>query len=65
MPEFAILLAEGDSEPVVDLKQLLTSVCTQTAIESTIDYALQPQPALTATDFEWVQLLLKNTDTAK
>lgn len=57
IPQFLVPLREGDTEPVVDLHQLLNVVCQRTLIDSAIDYSAQPQPPLDQEDFEWVKSL--------
>ncbi|MEL7067664.1 MAG: DUF4058 family protein [Cyanobacteria bacterium J06581_3] len=58
IPQFPVPLEKGDSEPILNLMLLLRNVCLETAIESDIDYAAQPQPPLTVEDYQWVQQLL-------
>lgn len=40
IPQFTIPLSEGDDEPIADLTKLLASVCSDTDIDSTIDYTV-------------------------
>ncbi|MGB7249995.1 MAG: DUF4058 family protein [Phormidesmis sp.] len=57
IPRFLLPLEANDSEPVIDLKALLSNVSQNADIEADIDYTVQPQPPLSAEDFDWVQML--------
>lgn len=59
MPQFLLPLDEQDAgnEPTVDMKSMLNQVCRDTAVDIDIDYTVQPQPAISKEDFDWVRSL--------
>ncbi|CAN5574544.1 DUF4058 family protein [soil metagenome] len=60
LPKFLLPLDTEDPEPAVDIKALLAQVCQNTAIDSDIDYTVQPQPPLSDDDFAWLQALCRH-----
>ncbi|WP_068818826.1 DUF4058 family protein [Phormidesmis priestleyi] len=59
LPRFLLPLRPEDSEPVVDLQDLLQQVYQEAALDLAIDYSTQPIPPLPTADFEWIQTLLE------
>ena len=57
IPNFLLPLQIGDTEPVVDLSEVLGQVYQEAALDLAIDYSQQPVPPLSASDFQWVQSL--------
>ncbi|MFB2937029.1 DUF4058 family protein [Aerosakkonemataceae cyanobacterium BLCC-F154] len=50
IPTFPLHLQSGDSEPIVDLKNLLDGVYDRAAYNYIIDYTQQPSPTLSETE---------------
>ena len=46
------------TEPVVDVKAMLSRVCEDTAIYIDMVYTVPPRPAVSEEDFTWIQSLL-------
>lgn len=59
LPRFLLPLRPEDSEPVVDLQDLLQQVYQEAALDLAIDYSTEPIPPLPTADFEWIQTLLE------
>ena len=59
LPRFLLPLRPEDSEPVVDLQDLLQQVYQEAALDLAIDDSNQPIPPLPTADFEWIQTLLE------
>lgn len=59
IPKFSLPLKLGDTEPVVDLQQLLGEIYEQASFDLAIDYTQQPIPPLKEEDKIWLQEILK------
>ncbi|MBD2577476.1 DUF4058 family protein [Oscillatoria sp. FACHB-1406] len=59
MPQFLLPLQSGDEEPVVNLSEILGQVYQEAALDLAIDYSVQPVPALSESDFQWVRSLIE------
>ena len=57
IPPFPIPLRSGDTEPIVDLKQLLDQVYEEAALELAIAYDQPPTPTVSSAVWEWIQQL--------
>lgn len=57
LPCFLLPLPPGDTEPIIDLPNVLQQVYQDTALDLAIDYSIQPVPPLSNINFEWVQTL--------
>ncbi|NES20333.1 MAG: DUF4058 family protein [Symploca sp. SIO3E6] len=57
IPQFLLPLQPRDQEPVVNLPEVLRQVYQEAALDFAIDYSVQPVPALSDSDFQWVQAL--------
>lgn len=53
IPQFALPLQKGDTEPIVDLQTLLNQIYERAGYDYTIDYKNEPVPALSETEIEW------------
>ncbi|MBT9316516.1 DUF4058 family protein [Leptothoe spongobia] len=61
MPAFPLPLRETDSEPIVNLQNLLGDIYDQSGYDLVIDYTEPPVPPLTAKDSEWLAQWLTQT----
>ncbi len=59
IPQFALPLQKGDTEPIVDLQTLLHQIYERAGYDYTIDYKNEPVPALSETDTEWKNYYLQ------
>jgi Protein of unknown function (DUF4058) len=57
IPQFLFPLQSSDAEPVVNLSEILRQVYQEAALDLAIDYSVQPLPALSESDFQWVRSL--------
>ncbi len=60
IPLFPLPLKSGDSEPLVDLHQLLNTVYDRGSYDLAIDYSQQPVPPLSEMDAAWADTLLQD-----
>ena len=49
-----------EEEPVVNLSEVLSEVYQEAALDLAIDYSVQPIPALSEGDFQWVRSLMES-----
>lgn len=59
IPCFLLPLQAGDTEPVIDLGQLLHQIYQEASYRQRLNYALPPLPALSATEQQWANQILK------
>lgn len=59
IPLFPIPLKSGDTEPLVDLHQLIDTVYDRGGYDLELDYSQQPIPALSEMDAAWADTLLQ------
>jgi len=59
IPRFPLPLREGDSEPIIDLGAILSSLYERANYDLTIDYNVEPDPPLTLEDAAWAKEILK------
>ncbi|MFB2893999.1 DUF4058 family protein [Aerosakkonemataceae cyanobacterium BLCC-F50] len=59
IPTFPLPLQSGDSEPIVDLQNLLDGVYDRAAYNYIIDYTKEPYPTLSETETTWLETYLK------
>jgi hypothetical protein len=59
IPTFPLPLQSGDTEPIVDLKNLLDGVYDRAAYNYIIDYTKQPLPTLSETETTWLETHIK------
>lgn len=52
-----LLSKDHDSEPILDIKELLDKVCEATGVDKNINYDVQPQPPMSSEYFDWVRSL--------
>jgi Protein of unknown function (DUF4058) len=60
IPKFLLPLQPGDSEPVVDLQNLLMGVYDRAGFDLAINYNLEPLPPLKKEDRVWADALLRS-----
>ena len=58
IPTFALPLWEGDTEPVVDLQDLINGIYNRASYDLVIDYSKESVPELSEEDKIWVDELL-------
>ncbi|MDJ0728935.1 MAG: DUF4058 family protein [Crocosphaera sp.] len=58
IPCFSLPLRKGDSEPIINLQELLNDIYDRTAYDLKLDYRSDPVPPLSTTDQAWVNGLL-------
>ena len=63
IPTFALPLAKGDSEPIINLKALLNQVYDRGAYDLKLDYSAAPVPPLSSAASAWAKAHLSNHDT--
>ena len=59
IPLFPLPLQPGDTEPVIDLKDLLDLVYDRARYDARVDYSGKPVPGLSDADAVWADDLLK------
>ena len=59
MPLFSLPLPQGDPEPVVNLRQLLTEIYEKSGYDLKLDYRADPLPPLTGAESVWANELLQ------
>lgn len=59
MPEFPMPLLSGETEPLVNLKQLLDEIYDQGSYDLRIDYSRPPVPSLSNPEIAWLEDILK------
>ncbi len=59
LPAFHLPLREGDSEPTIDLQQLLNDLYDRAAYDLKLDYQQPPVPPLTPQDDDWLNHTLQ------
>jgi hypothetical protein len=57
LPRFYLPLQPEDAEPVICLEEILNQAYDAAGLNLTIDYSMQPVPALSEADFQWMQNL--------
>jgi Protein of unknown function (DUF4058) len=57
IPQFLLPLQSGDEEPVVNLSEILRRIYQEAALDFAIAYSVQPVPALSDSDLQWVRSL--------
>ncbi|MDY6939238.1 MAG: DUF4058 family protein [Cyanobacteriota bacterium] len=62
IPQFLLPLQLTDKEPVVNLSEILERVYESAALDLAIDYSIQPIPALSDRDFQWVRSSIGESD---
>lgn len=59
IPCFLLPLQAGDTEPVIDLGQLLQQIYQEASYRQRLNYATPPIPALDTTEQQWANQILK------
>jgi hypothetical protein len=58
IPLFPLPLQAGDEEPIINLSEVLQEIYEEAALDVVVDYSRQPVPAVSESDFQWIQTLL-------
>jgi len=61
IPQFLFPLQPLETEPVVNLSEVLGQVYQEAALDLAIDYSQQPIPPLSESDYQWMRSLTWNT----
>ncbi len=59
IPSFPLPLRQGDTEPTIDLRALLTNIYDVGSYDLKIDYTTKPVPQLSKNDASWADALLR------
>ncbi|MBO0347760.1 DUF4058 family protein [Phormidium pseudopriestleyi FRX01] len=59
IPTFPLPLRSGDTEPIIDLNQLLNQLYERAGYDFVIDYSTEPIPALAESEAVWVDARLR------
>jgi len=59
IPSFPLPLRQGDTEPIIDLRGLLTNIYDVGGYDFKIDYTTEPVPKLSKNDASWADTLLQ------
>lgn len=59
IPKFLLPLQTGDTEPLVNLQNLLAGVYERAGFDLAVDYRLEPIPSLQNNDVSWANVLLR------
>ncbi|MGL4502960.1 MAG: DUF4058 family protein, partial [Planktothrix sp.] len=59
IPTFPLPLRSGDTEPIIDLNQLLNHLYDRAGYDFVIDYGTEPIPALAESEAAWVDARLR------
>lgn len=59
IPSFPLPLRQGDTEPIIDLRALLTNIYDVGGYDLKIDYTTKPIPFLSKNDASWADALLR------
>jgi hypothetical protein len=59
IPQFPLPLRADDVEPIVNLQEILHEVYEQSGNDYFIDYNQDPEPPLSAEDYAWIDMLLR------
>ncbi|WP_308189868.1 DUF4058 family protein [Nostoc sp. XA010] len=59
IPSFLLPLQTGDSEPLVDLQNLLAGIYDRASYDLVIDYSKEAVPTLLEADAAWANTLLR------
>jgi Protein of unknown function (DUF4058) len=59
IPKFPLPLQPEDTEPLLDLQQLLQEIYDQGGYELRIDYNRPPEPTLSEADLNWIDRILR------
>ncbi|OCR00712.1 hypothetical protein BCD67_12130 [Oscillatoriales cyanobacterium USR001] len=60
IPQFLFPLQPLESEPIVNLSEVLAQIYQEAALDLAIDYSQQPVPPLSESDFQWVRSLTES-----